>query len=297
MNMDLVVQAPRNPKAGETLAGTGFKMIPGGKGANQAVAASRAGANTHMVGYVGEDIFGRILLDSLSDAGVNVERCQRLPEISTGIANIVVEPNGENRIIIVAGANGCVTMEMLENYWAYIRNSALVILQHEIPLLTIHTIIKRCAGENIPVLFNPAPFYPIPEEVAALVDIFVLNETEAGGLAEMVIDSVEAANKAARTLLKNEKQSVIITLGKDGAVLLNHSGSIYQPAFKVTAVDTTAAGDTFVGGYAASRLEGKTASECLKYAVAASALAVTKLGAQTSIPTRAEVEKFIQNQQ
>jgi ribokinase len=295
LNMDLVVQACRVPLAGETLAGSEFNMIPGGKGANQAVAARRSGAATRMVGCVGQDAFGQVLLDSLSQAGVNVEGIHRLADVSTGIANIVVEETGDNRIIIVPGANGRVTTAMLFAEWEQIAGSSMVILQHEIPLATNHAVIKRCQSEGIPIILNPAPFYPIPEEVLSTVDVLILNETETAALAGMPVDGVQAARQAAQVLYKNENQTIIVTLGKAGAVLLNHDGLIHQPAFRVKAVDTTAAGDTFVGSFAASKLAGTSAAEALVYAAAASAMAVTRLGAQASIPTRDEVENFIKS--
>jgi len=293
--MDLVVQADRCPVAGETLAGTEFHMIPGGKGANQAVAASRAGAATRMVGCVGKDAFGRELFNSLSCAGVNVEGVHSLPGISTGIANIVVEASGENRIIIVPGANGCISPEMLFEDWNQIASTSMVILQHEIPLPAIHAAIKRCRKEGIPVILNPAPFYPIPKEILSAVEVLILNENEAAGLAGVPVDKVEAAKQASQILYEVGKQTIIITLGSAGAVLMSRRGQIHQPAFNVKPVDTTAAGDTFVGGYVASVLEGKSEEESLVYAAAASAISVTRLGAQASIPDKDEVEKFIKS--
>jgi ribokinase len=291
--MDLVVQSLRYPLAGETLAGTEFNMIPGGKGANQAVAASRSGADTRMIGCVGQDAFGQVLLDSLSEARVNVDSIHRLPGISTGIASILVEVNGDNRIIIVPGANARMTVPLLQAEKEQIASSSLVVLQHEIPLATNYEAIKLCQSEGIPIILNPAPFYPIPEEILSAVDVLILNATETAALAGMPVDGVEAAKLAARILFKSGKQTIIITLGKAGAVLFNQDGLIHQPAFQVIPVDSTAAGDTFVGSYAAFLLEGRPAAESLNYATAASAIAVTRLGAQASIPTRDEVESFI----
>jgi ribokinase len=294
LNMDLVVQASRYPLSGETLAGTGFHMLPGGKGANQAMAACLAGANTNMIGCVGQDPFGKILIDSLSQAGVNVDGVQELTGVSTGIATILVEENGENRIIIVPGANDRVTSSILENEWRRIACSSMVILQHEIPLSSVHAIIKHCQIERIPVVFNPAPIYSIQEEILAAIDTLILNETEASALTRINCRGTQTAFQAARALLKNKTQTIIITLGKDGAVLVDQKSEIHQPAYAVKAVDTTAAGDTFVGSYAAMILEGKTAKDSLAYAAAASAIAVTRLGAQASIPNREEVMHFLQ---
>ena len=294
LNMDLVVQTTRLPQAGETLAGSEFHLIPGGKGANQAVAASRSGANTHMIGCVGDDAFGEIMLESLRNANVDVKDVSRLHGISTGTATIIVEEGGENWIIIIPGANGRVTYDLVEQKWSSIARSDLVILQHEIPLTTVHSIIKNCHQLDIPVLLNPAPMYPIPMDILAALDTLVVNEAEAAALTGNPINGLDSAKESARKILQSGVKTVIITLGENGAILLDNNGSIYHPGYDVPVVDTTAAGDTFVGGYAASKTEGKSSTEALEYACAASAIAVTRLGAQTSIPTRDEVEIFLQ---
>jgi ribokinase len=291
--MDLIVQASRYPLAGETLAGTEFIMIPGGKGANQAVAASRSGADTRMIGCVGQDAFGQVLLDSLSHAGVNVDSIHSLAGFSTGIASILVEANGDNRIIIVPGANARMTVPMSQADREQLASSSLVMLQHEIPIATNYEVIKLCQSEAIPVMLNPAPYYQIPDEILSAVDVLILNATETAALAGIPVDGVEAAKQAARILYKGGKQTIIITLGKAGSVLFSQDGLIHQPAFHVQPVDSTAAGDTFVGSYAAFMLEGRSAAESLVYAAAASAISVTRLGAQASIPTRDDVESFI----
>jgi ribokinase len=294
LNMDLVVRTTRLPQAGETLAGSEFHLIPGGKGANQAVAASRSGANTHMIGCVGDDAFGEIMLESLRNANVDVNGVSRLNGISTGTATIIVEESGENRIIIIPGANGRVTYNLVEQKWDLIARSDMVILQYEIPLTTVHSIIKNCQQQNIPVLLNPAPMYPIPMDILSALDTLVVNEAEAANLTEISIGGLDSAKESARKILQSGVKTVIITLGENGAILLDNNGFIYHPGYKIPVVDTTAAGDTFVGGYAASINEGKSSTKALEYACAASAIAVTKLGAQTSIPSRDEVEIFLQ---
>lgn len=291
--MDLVVQVNRCPLAGETLAGMHFSMLPGGKGANQAVAASRCGAKTHMLGCVGVDTFGRVLIDSLADSNVNINDIHKLPDVSTGIASILVEANGDNRIVIVPGANGSVSVEFLNSTWQTIQHSDLVLLQHEIPLETVHTCIQKCSQVGIPVLLNPAPIYPIPFHLLQAVDTLILNETEASALTGIPVDGAAAAQQAAGDLIVKGCHTVIITLGKAGAVLLDKSGAIFQPAFEVKAVDTTAAGDTFVGAFAACKLEGRSLQDSLCFAAAAAAISVTCLGAQASIPERAVVLDFL----
>lgn len=295
LNMDLVVLTRSIPHPGETLAGKEFHIIPGGKGANQAVAASLSGAYTRMIGCVGDDAFSDVLLLSLRNAKVDVNGVSRIKGISTGTATIIVEESGKNRIIIVPGANGKMLFNQVEQQWGLIAASDMVLLQHEIPLPTTHEIIRHCHLQGIRVLLNPAPMYPIPAEILSAVDTLVLNETEAAALTGNNINGVGSTEQAARDIYKLGVKTVIITLGESGAVLMDKNGYIFQPAFKVEAVDTTAAGDTFVGSYAASILAGRSPAEALKYASAASAIAVTRLGAQSSIPNHEEVEKFIES--
>lgn len=294
LNMDLVVLTQRMPLPGETIAGEGFHMIPGGKGANQAVAASRAGAKTSIIGCVGNDAFGKVLLDSLKNARVNVSGVSCVDSIPTGTATIIVEANGKNRIIIIPGANYEVTTGFIAQVWDVIDKAEMVLLQHEIPMATIHEIIEHCHQQKVKVLLNLAPMYPMPEEILSLVDTLVLNETEAAALTGMEIRGEGQAIQAARQIVKIGVKTVIITLGELGAVLMNKDESIFQPALRVQAIDTTAAGDTFVGSYTASMLAGKTLSEALLYASVASAIAVTRLGAQSSIPNDEEIVKFIE---
>ena len=174
LNMDLVVQTARIPQAGETLAGSEFHMIPGGKGANQAMAASRSGAHTRLIGCIGDDTFGEVILESLRNANVDVNGVSRLRDISTGTATIIVEESGENRIIIIPGANGSVFYDLVEKNWDLISQSDMVLLQHEIPLPTIQYTIKKCKQQDIPVLLNPAPIYPIPIDILSALDTLIL---------------------------------------------------------------------------------------------------------------------------
>jgi ribokinase len=293
INMDLVVQVDRMPKSGETLAGVDFHLIPGGKGANQAVAARRAGAQTRIVGCVGEDAFGAVLLDSLNEAGVDTKRVQPVPNISSGTATIIVEENGDNRIIVVAGTNKMVTPSMVEKNWHLISDTSLIILQNEIPQETIFYVIQRAKQEGIQVLLNPAPTNPIPDQVLSNIDILILNEIEAATLSNTPISDPKTAFDVAQSLYERGVKTVIITLGEQGSVLVNNHYHVFQPAFNVEVVDTTAAGDTFVGGYAAATLGGSMPLQALLYATAAAGLAVTQLGAQPSIPSRDDVVKFI----
>ncbi|HWR65754.1 MAG TPA: ribokinase [Bellilinea sp.] len=293
LNMDLVVRTPHAPKAGETLAGTDFHLIPGGKGANQAVAAARAGAAVRMVGCIGEDAFGPLMLDSLMAAGVEVSGVSRLSDVATGTATIIVEDGGQNRIIVVPGANGKLTPDFIQRQWLTIQQSDLILLQHEIPLATVHAVIEQAYAAGIRVLLNPAPFYPIPADILAKVDTLVVNVGEAEALTGLAVTDAKTARSAAASLTDLGVASVIITLGANGALLRASNNDLFQPAFQVEVVDTTAAGDTFTGSFAASILHGLQPQEALHFASAASALAVTRLGAQTSIPAKDEVEDFL----
>lgn len=293
LNMDLVVRTARVPQGGETITGSAFALIPGGKGANQAVAAARAGASVRMIGAVGDDAFAPALLASLSAAGMDVTGVARLSDTPTGTATILLEDNGENRIIIVPGANGRVTPQALQPHLDMLRQAGFILLQHEIPAETNRLIIEVAHTAGVPVLLNPAPFRPVPPDLLQKIDTLVLNEVEASMLTGQTISSPEQATQAAWRMLEMGAQTAIITLGKAGAVLCQARAEVYQPAFNVTALDTTAAGDTFTGAYAAHRLRGQTARQALRFASAAAALCVTRLGAQTSIPTFQEIEDFL----
>lgn len=293
LNMDLVVRSPKAPQAGETIAGTDFHMIPGGKGANQAVAASRAGANVHMVGCVGADAFGPVLLDSLHQAGVDIESVLSLTDLSTGTATIIVEDSGENRIIIVPGANGCVTSEQIDELWPEIQQSDTILLQFEIPLETVFHVIRRAKHDDMRVIVNPAPAYKIPADILAMITCLIVNEKEAAMISGQPVSDVDSAFNAAEAIHSLGVETVIVTLGAAGAILFNGTAHLHQPANKVEVVDTTAAGDTFVGSYAAALLDGKSSKEALHFATAAACLAVTRLGAQPSIPFKEKVDEFI----
>jgi ribokinase len=295
--MDLVVRSRRIPKAGETIAGSEFQLVPGGKGANQAIASSRFGAATTMFGCVGKDAFAPVLIESLKSSSVSTEYLQTSREVSTGTATIIVEDDGENRIIVVAGANGRVLPDYIESVWDEISKSSIILLQHEIPLDTIFMIIDKAAAEGIPVYLNPAPYYPIYDEILKKINVIILNESEGSSLSGVQIKDLDTAVEAAERLLQKGIGTVIVTLGQQGSVLVNQNERIFQPAFKVKAVDTTAAGDTFVGVFAASMLDGKSSREALKFATAAAGLTVTRKGAQPSIPDYKEVCEFVKQHQ
>ncbi len=293
LNIDLVVRAARVPQPGETIAGKSFNMIPGGKGANQAVAASRAGGKVFMFGCVGDDPFGQVMVDALGESGVNTKNIHIIPQESTGTAIIIVEDSGENRIVVNPAANAMVSIELIDRLWESISKSPMILIQHEIPMDTAFHIIRKAYQDGITVILNPAPSYPVPEDCLKLLDVLIVNEIECANLIGLPSIDRESAFVAAEKWHRTGVKKIIVTLGSDGLVYLDDEKRIYLPAFQVEVVDTTAAGDTFVGAYAASILQQKNAKEALFFSSAAAALAVMKLGAQTSIPYKQEVSEFL----
>ncbi len=295
LNMDLVIQTERVPLAGETISGRDFNLIPGGKGANQAIAASKAGASTYMFGCVGDDEFGEVLLNSLKDAGVNTVNVGKTSSIRTGVASIILESSGENRIIIISGANNQVDRAYIDSHWDEIELSSLILLQHEIPLESCHYIIEKAHASLIPVMLNPAPFHEIPTDILRKVDYLVVNEIELQGIVPAQVNSIEDVIRAGKEINQMGIKQVLITLGDDGAVLVTNEKVIHQPAFTVDVVDTTAAGDTFVGYFASAIINGLGLGQALVNSCGAAALAVTKVGAQSSIPYNEDTQSFLKN--
>jgi ribokinase len=291
LNADLVVRAPRFPQPGETISGEDLQVIPGGKGANQAVAAARLGANVSMLGRVGKDGFGDFLLENLKQNHVGATLVQR-DDSSTGTAIIVVDSNGQNSIVLSAGANGMVSESDVNN--ARFTNYQLFLLQLEIPVHAVLRAAQRAKENNVRVILNPAPAKTLPDELISLADFIIPNETELSLLTEISVTDSTSAEKAARALIKRGGQNVIVTLGSKGALLVNTETSKHVDSFPVKVIDTTAAGDAFIGGFAASLLQNKPLVGCVRYGCACGALAVTKFGAQPSLPTREEVESFLE---
>lgn len=289
LNTDLVVRAPRFPQPGETISGEDLQVIPGGKGANQAVAAARHGANVVMLGRVGKDDFGDFLLENLQANHVDSSLVQR-DDASTGTAIIVVDADGQNSIVLSPGANGKVSPLNVEN--ASFSTLSLLLLQLEIPTPTVLSAAKRAKEYGVRVILNPAPAKELPEELIALPDFIVPNETELSLLSGLPVTDIPSAETAARKLRERGAQNVIVTLGSKGALLVTGEEVTHVGAFQVEVVDTTAAGDAFIGGFA-SVLDSSSLAEAVRYGCACGALATTKFGAQPSLPTKEEVEKLM----
>ena len=293
LNADLVVRTPRFPQPGETISGEDLQVIPGGKGANQAVAAARHGANVSMLGRVGKDTFGDFLLDNLKQNQVDVRSVQR-DDASTGTAIIVVDSNGQNSIVLSAGANGKVSSVDVDS--ASFADHKLLLLQLEIPIPTVLSATRRAHENGLHIILNPAPAKSLPEEMISLVDYLIPNETELSLLAGMDVNDIPSAERAAKSLLERGVKNVIVTLGSKGAMIVTGTQVTHVGTYKVDVVDTTAAGDAFIGGFAYSLLQNKSLEIAVRYGCACGALATTKFGAQPSLPTKKELENFISSQ-
>jgi ribokinase len=294
INLDLVAVAPKIPRAGETLTGSAFQTFPGGKGANQAVAAARLGAAVSMIGNVGSDDFGRQLKSNLQECGVDVKAVLSVPGPS-GIALITTDAQGENAITVIAGANGAMASADLENNIDVIRNAGILLTQLEIPIETVIHLGEIACREGIPLMLDPAPAQNLPSALFKNVDWLTPNETEACSLLRIPGQQILATDmkSVADRLRQLGSRNVILKLGSRGCFLALEDGTQeIIPAHAVRAIDSTAAGDAFNGAFAAELLEGKSPVESAHYASAVAAISVTRNGAQPSMPTRAEVNEF-----
>lgn len=296
INYDLVVYAQRHPIPGETILGNRFYTFPGGKGANQAIAAARLGGNVQMVGHIGNDAFGQELLLNLKKNQVETQLVRKVKE-PTGTALITVDAAGENTIIVVPGANATLKKADIDELKDTIREAKILLLQLEIPLeVVIHAIdIAHSFGTTI--ILNPAPAAQIPIETLRKVTFIIPNECELAFLSGKETDTFANCRQAANYLFALGCQQIILTRGEHGAYYLSQDQQIFAPPFKVSVVDTTAAGDAFIGGLAAALAEDLELHTALFRASAAGALAVTKAGAQTSLPDRIKLETFLSKHQ
>ncbi len=293
INMDLVARTPRIPLAGETLTGTGFDTTPGGKGANQAVAVARLVYPVHMIGAVGDDVFGDALLKNLKSEGVDTSAVSRIPGPS-GVAQIQVADNGQNSIVVVPAANGKVDPASLDRQQPLIASAGMVLLQLEIPMDTILHALDLCAAARVPVMLDPAPSAPLPDSIWSRVAWFTPNETEA----PLYVSAKLNVKDAAQHLLARGLKGVILKRGAEGALVATKDGRAkWLPAFRVKAIDSVGAGDCFNGALAVALMEGQDPIVAAHFASAAAAISVTRRGAQASMPTRAEVDRFLATHQ
>jgi ribokinase len=292
LNMDLVVCVARMPQAGETVPGRDFQTIPGGKGANQAAAAARLGGQVAMVGRVGNDAFGLASIENLGCQGVDTSHVALDDQAATGTAMILVDQIGQNSIVVAAGANGCVDRQDVDRLDGLLAQARYLLLQFEVPVETVQYAINKARGYGVQVLLNPAPAQPISPHFLAQVDYLVPNETEASVLSGIEVQDRASAEQAAQKLLADGVPVVIITLGERGALFATKDRVDHVPARRVKALDTTAAGDAFIGGLVVALVKGFSLQEAVRYATCAGTLTVTRFGAQTSLPSAQEVQAF-----
>ena len=293
INMDLVIKAERMPNPGENLFGQSFKMIPGGKGANQAVAVSKLGEKAQLVGKVGKDIFGEKLLKNLRKFGVNTSYVSKDDSEPTGVALIVINKEGENSILIAAGANGNFSPKDIETIESTIKSSDLLLLQLEIPLKTVDYAIDLSKKHKVPVILDAGPPPKSFPNFLTKVDILSPNELEAEALTGIKIKDLKSAKAATQKLLNIGVKKVVLKLGANGALLATKNKIKYIKGIKVHTVDTTAAGDAFTAGLSVAYAKGESIEEAAIFANYVGALTVTKFGAQPSIPGIDEVKSFI----
>jgi ribokinase len=295
INMDLVSVTRRIPAAGETVLGSDFQTYPGGKGANQAVAIARLGYPVQLIGRLGGDAFGDQLRAQLRRVGVDISGIAT-SEGSSGVAIIVVSAEGENSIVVTPGANAKLTPQDLEANIAMIRNAGLVLTQLETPLETVECLATICEREHVPLILDPAPAMELPQSIFGQVAWFTPNETEAAFFIQRASAIKLDPAAISKLLLAKGCHGVVLKMGSHGVYLASGNDiAASVPAFRVKAIDTTAAGDAFNGGFATGLMLGKSAAESAHFAAAVAALSVTRSGAQSSMPSRAEVDTFVEN--
>ena len=293
INIDLVAMTPRFPAAGETVVGRQFLTYGGGKGANQAVAAGRMGAQVSMVGRVGDDIFASQALKALVESGVDVSKVGVTPSTSTGIAVITIDDSAQNQIIQVLGANDTCGEEEEARVISLLEGASALLLQLEVSVELSLRCARAAKERGVRVILDPSPVRPVPEAFYSCCDIITPNETDAQALVGAPVTDLASAEEAAETLLQRGVGAAIITLGPQGSYYATAAGSGFVPAHEVEAVDSVGAGDAFNGALAAALGEGYDLGQAVRIASAAGALSVTRSGAQDSMPSRAEVDALL----
>lgn len=292
-NMDLVSYTDKLPEAGETREAQAFHTACGGKGANQAIAAGKLGADVMMVTVIGDDLFGEKSMDNFMENNINTEFVWTATGVASGVATILVDSTSQNRILIHKGANECLTPDVIEEAAEALKGCGLIVLQLEVPIETVYAAIDFGKENNIPVLLNPAPANKaLSIEKACLCDFFVPNETELSILTGMPTGTEEQVKVAAQTLVDKGLKNVIVTMGSKGSMWLSKEDYLVVPAVKVEAVDTTGAGDSFIGCFVENYSRTKNIPEAMKEASQYASLSVTRKGTQESYLTREEFEKL-----
>jgi len=290
-NMDLITYTDNFPRAGETLFGQRFDLGFGGKGANQAVAARLCGADVLMVAKVGDDLFGEATIGNFASFGIDTSHVKRLPGVSTGAATILVEPNGDNRIIVVKGANDELRSADIDAAAAQLRQVDTIILQFEVPLDTVYHSVRFARAHGIRCIVNPAPAVSADLTRLAEADYLIPNETEAERLAARATRTTDEARDCAKELLRRGLRRLVLTLGSRGSLIAGPEGIVHVAPYHVTPVDTTGAGDAFIGSLAVLLTEGLPERDAVSAANLYAALSTTRVGTQKSFPTRAEFDR------
>lgn len=295
--MDFVVEVNKMPLPGETILGKSFTLVPGGKGANQAYAIGKLGANVSMLGAVGNDEYGKKLLENLNSVNVDTQAINKLNNTNTGCAFINVDASGENSIVVIGGANQNITEQMVIDNIDIIENSDIIVMQLEIPIEIVTLVAKIAKEKEKIVILDPAPaFSNIPEELLSNVDIIKPNETEIQILSGKETKTTEDIIDAAKTLIDKGVKIVIVTLGENGSLLVTEKYTKHFNSLNVQAIDTTAAGDSFTAALTKTLVDGKNIEEAIKFGHLVSSIVVTRKGAQTSIPTPEEINNFIKEE-
>jgi ribokinase len=292
-NTDMIIRVPRIPRPGETILGGEFTMAGGGKGANQAVAAARAGGRVTLVARVGDDVFGERALAGFKADGIDTRFVLRTSGAASGVALIDVDDRGENSISVASGANALLSAADVENAAEAFAAADIVLVQLESPIETVEAAVRKAGEKGVPVILNPAPARPLDEDLLSLVSVLTPNESEAELLSGIAVRDADGVQRAAARLRARGAARVVVTLGERGAYASSPEFEGLVPAFKVDPVDTTAAGDVFNGALAVALAEKRTLRDALSFAQAAAAISVTCPGAQPSAPTRAEIDKLI----